>query len=109
MTPQAAERLRVYQEGRKSSTDDNAVCPYTASNWRFGTWNKGRKAALEYWSEVAEIESRIAFLDQPVVEPKREWVGLSAKDMETFEKNHGYEGLCAARTAEALLRGKNNG
>jgi hypothetical protein len=40
---------------------------------------------------------------------EREWVGLSAEDMETFEKNHGYEGLCAARTAEALLRGKNNG
>jgi hypothetical protein len=56
-----------------------------------------------------EAEQFMEWVKARVPEPKREWVGLSAEDMETFEKNHGYEGLCAARTAEALLRGKNNG
>lgn len=118
MTPEAAERLRVYQEGRRSSTDDNAICPYQATNWRHGTWNKGRKAALEHWSEMAEIESRIAFLDQPVLEPKREWVGLNQGDIEWLYVHHaryqeedmrssGWDSF--ARAIEALLRGKNNG
>jgi hypothetical protein len=60
MSPDAAERMRVYQEGQRSASDDAAVCPYKAGNWRVLTWIKGRQAAQNYWREVEEIENRIA-------------------------------------------------
>jgi hypothetical protein len=46
-------------------------------------------------------------LKQANLDSTKSWVGLSAKDFETFEKNYGFVGLSIARTVEALLKGKN--
>lgn len=51
MTPEAAERLRVYQEGQCSARNEDAECPYKWSDWRSKTWIKGRKAAMKYHEE----------------------------------------------------------
>jgi hypothetical protein len=47
MTPDAAERLRVYQEGQHSARTEDAECPYRQSDWRSRTWSKGR---VRLWS-----------------------------------------------------------
>ena len=67
MSPDAAERMRVYQQGRRSASDDSAVCPYGDDDWRVLTWIKGRQAAQNYWREIEEIENRIA--EQQQAEP----------------------------------------
>jgi hypothetical protein len=54
--------MRVYQEGQRSASDGDAVCPYGVGDWRVKTWFKGRDAAMKYWRE---IENRIA---EPVVQ-----------------------------------------
>jgi hypothetical protein len=46
MTPDAALRMAVYQEGQRSTHLTPDQCPY--SDWRKGTWNKGRNAAIAY-------------------------------------------------------------
>jgi hypothetical protein len=64
MTPDAAERLRVYQEGQRSARTEDAECPYRQSDWRSRTWFKGRVAAMEYHKarmlEAAEYDRRAA-------------------------------------------------
>lgn len=47
MQPDAKLRMDVYQEGQRAYRS-GAVCPYT--DWRAGTWEKGRKAAEEYYT-----------------------------------------------------------
>ena len=64
MTPDAAERLRVYQEGQRSARTEDAECPYRQSDWRSRTWLKGRVAAMEHHKammlEAAECDRRAA-------------------------------------------------
>ena len=51
MTPAAAERMYVYQEGQRAAAIDGD-CPY--SDWRVGTWAKGFAAARQhYWEQAA--------------------------------------------------------
>jgi hypothetical protein len=51
MTPEAKLRMEVYQEGQRSWRDET-TCPYT--DWRAGTWAKGRAAAkAHYEAQVA--------------------------------------------------------
>lgn len=76
MSPDAAERIRVYQEGQRSTNEDSAVCPYKTGDWRAGTWIKGRDAAIKYWGEVEKQEERIAAQQAEPVVPKsdyRDW------------------------------------
>ena len=74
MTPAAAERLRVYQEGQRCAREWNPPCPYKWSDWRSGTWNKGLMQAREYNKivdelmkrTVSETEANIAELSQAI-------------------------------------------
>lgn len=49
MTPDAKLRMDVYQEGQRAF-NAGTTCPYT--DWRAGTWEKGRKAAEAYHDAV---------------------------------------------------------
>lgn len=50
MTPDAKLRMEIYQEGQRAYSAGTA-CPYT--DWRAGTWAKGRKAAEEWHADVS--------------------------------------------------------
>ena len=45
MTPEAKQRLEVYQEGQRAF-NGKTPCPYT--DWRAGTWRRGWQAACDY-------------------------------------------------------------
>lgn len=45
MKPDAERRMLVYQEGQRAFSS-GAACPYT--DWRAGTWAKGKAAAENY-------------------------------------------------------------
>ena len=63
MTPDAAERMHVYQQGQRAFRN-NIPCPHT--DWRAKTWQKGFDAAREYWENLdKECESEnLARLDR---------------------------------------------
>lgn len=63
MSPDAAERMRVYQEGQRAH-GSGAPCPYM--DWRRGTWAKGRQAAAEHWARINEPE--VIRIVEPVFE-----------------------------------------
>ena len=51
MAPDAKLRMDVYQEGQRAF-NAGTPCPYT--DWRAGTWEKGRKAAEAYYNRPPE-------------------------------------------------------
>ena len=65
MTPDAKLRMDVYQEGQRAFNAETS-CPYT--DWRAGTWEKGRAAA--------EAHSRRP-LDEPTPKPRAELLALA--------------------------------
>jgi hypothetical protein len=74
MTPDAQRRFDVYREGQLAYRS-GAQCPYT--DWRYGTWAKGWKAAQEY---VQSLETAPALpaetLDESIVKAARESIGF---------------------------------
>lgn len=52
MSPDAKLRMDVYQEGQRAA-NTRAVCPYT--DWRAGTWEKGRAAAQAYFDGETQL------------------------------------------------------
>ena len=55
MTPDAALRMQVYQEGQRAYRH-GIPCPY--SDWRANTWQKGFEAARQH-AEVIAAESQV--------------------------------------------------
>lgn len=49
MSPDAMQRMKVYQEGQRAF-NSGQECPY--SDWRAGTWEKGRAAAEKYENDL---------------------------------------------------------
>ena len=56
MSPEAQLRMEVYQQGQRAFNAGTA-CPYT--DWRAGTWQKGRQAAADYYAELVAHEERM--------------------------------------------------
>jgi hypothetical protein len=51
MSPDAKLRMDVYQEGQRA-WGVGMACPHT--DWRAGTWQKGRKAAVDHQQRMIE-------------------------------------------------------
>lgn len=79
MGPDAAERLRVYQEGQRSARSEDAECPYRHSDWRSGTWLKGRSAAMQHHIALQAAVGESASIK---VAEERHKKPLSATDIE---------------------------
>lgn len=55
MTPDAALRMAIYQEGQRAYRH-NTPCPYTG--WRANTWKKGHDDAATYYQQRVQDTAR---------------------------------------------------
>lgn len=81
MGTDAAERLRVYQEGQRSARSEDAECPYRYTDWRSGTWLKGRSAAMQHLKAMT-LQAAVEESASIKVAEERHKKPLSATDIE---------------------------
>ena len=132
MTPAAAERLRVYQEGQRCARIFNPPCPYKWSDWRSATWHKGLMEARKYNKRVAgTVEQSATPLPEPAscatcgegpyftAQQMREyaaaleqnetgtWSGLTEAEIDHFCRHYGRDARDIASAVEEMLKEKN--
>ncbi len=114
MSPDAKERMSVYQEGQHSYRS-GTPCPYSENNWRSKTWKKGWDAAREHYERRCAEDSAVSTPDETLAADNvrdAEIESLTAAHHAAVEMSNTMHGRWIAAEAErdalrkALMRVK---